>query len=233
MKTITAATFTLALLFMLSIANVSALANPTFGGKSGDWIEYDMQQPFSSASDQTERIDFLNVSGTNVTVQTTSFMGSTGSLTVNRTETIDLTSQEDFLMPLFSARVYFVPGGLGINDSVYLGELFGEINITGETTRNYLGVDRRVIFANFAKQPNNYTLYWDKQTGVLTEGYMTLGAASSDVFVTATSMWGTQIWWWILWIVIIIVIALGVLSSRRKIHAKASRRTETQPDQNK
>lgn len=227
MKTIEASTMILILFLALSIASASALTNLSFGGKSGDWIEYGLQEAFGSASEQSERMEFPNVVGTTVTVRTTVTMAG---FTINKTRTIDLTSQDDFPMALllFTARVYFVPGGLSINDSVYLGEQFGARNIVGETTRSYLGVDRRVIYANFSQPGGDYLFYWDKQTGVLTEGTKTFGIASSTIFVTGTSMWGTEVWW-LLWVIIIIVIALGVLSSRKGIMKKLSRKRDAQP----
>jgi hypothetical protein len=225
MKTIEASIMILALLPAFSIVSVSALTNVGFDGKSGDWIEYMLQQTPGSAVEQSERMDFLNVAGTAVTVQATFYRGS---LRTNITETIDLTSQDDFPMPLFSARVYFIRGGLGKNDSVYLGELFGTRTIDGETTRNYVGVDRRVIYANFSQQANNCIFYWDKQTGVLTEGTESLGSASKAVLMTGTSMWGTEIWL-LLWIIIIVAVALGVLSSRKNIVKKLARKRDTQP----
>jgi len=227
MKTIEAIMMILALLLALSIVSVSASTNVVFGGKSGDWIEYSLQETPGSAVEQSERMDFLNVAGIAVTVQATFYMGSSPR---NITKTVDLTSQDDFLIPTspFSARVYFIPGGLGINDSVYLGELFGTRTIDGETTGNYAGVDRRVIYANFSQQASNCIFYWDKQTGVLTEGTRSLGSASSAVLMTGTSMWGTEIWL-LLWIIIIIVVALGVLSSRKNIVKKLARKRDTRP----
>lgn len=225
MKTVDASIMILALLLALSIVSVSASTNVGFGGKSGDWIEYSFQVTPGLAVEQLERMDFLNVAGTAVTAQATFYVGNSP---MNITKTIDLTSQDDFLMPLFSARVYFIPGGLGKNDSVYLGELFGTRTIDGETTRNYAGVDRRVIYANFSEQGSNYIFYWDKQTGVLIEGTKSLGSASSAVLITGTSMWGTEIWL-LLWIIIIIVVALGVLSSRKSIVKKLARKRDNQP----
>jgi hypothetical protein len=186
-----------------------------------------LQETPGSAVEQSERMDFLNVAGMAVTVQATFYMGS---LPMNITKIIDLTSQDDFSIPTspFSARVYFIPGGLGINDSVYLGEVFGNRTIDGETTGNYAGVDRRVIYTNFSQQASNYIFYWDKQTGVLTEGTESLGIASSAVLLTGTSMWGTEIWL-LLWIIIIVAVALGVLSSRKNIVKKLARKRDTQP----
>jgi len=223
MKTFEASTMILILLLASSIASVSALANFSFGGKSGDWIEYNLQETFL-AEEQSETLEFLNVTGTTVTLQV-----DINSLSMNET-TVDLRSNDDFSMaPWFSARVYFIPGGLTTNDSVNLG-LFGNRTIVGETTGSYAGADRRVVYANFTAQPGNYIFYWDKQTGVLVEGTETDGAEVTDVQVSDTNMWEGAAWWlWIiLWIVIIIVIALGVLSSRKKLHENSGRKRDSQ-----
>jgi hypothetical protein len=226
MKTAEATILILLLLLVPVTTSVSALTNVSFGGKSGDWIEYQFQNVIGLSSDETERVDFLNVSGTTVTfrmaVYTPTFTEQ------NETESIDLTSQEDLSTLFLSARVYFIPGGLGAGDPVHLGVLFGTRTITGETTRSYLGVDRRVVYANFSDaEGNNYMLYWDKQTGVLVEGSKTLGAASSGVVVEATSMWSSP-FPLLVWISIAAAIVLGVLSSRKNVRKKLRGKRDVQ-----
>lgn len=223
MKTIEASTMILLLLFTPSIAIVSALTNPNFGGKSGDWIEYGLQEALGSAGMQREKMEFLSVAGAMVTVRATVYMA--GWTEMNETKTVDLTSQDDFSMALFSARVYFIPTGLDVGDSVYLGDGFGVRTIVGEATRAYAGAERRVIYSNFTQQGNNYFFYWDKQTGVLTEGAMVLSGAFRAVFVSGTNMWGVEVAWWP-WIIITIVIALGLLSSRKYIMKKFQRKSD-------
>jgi hypothetical protein len=218
MRGVEAATIILMLLFAMSMANVSALTDLSFGGKSGDWIEYELQEAFGASGMQWERMEFLNVAETTVTVRVTVYSASLTE--INETEVIDLKSQDDFSMVLFTARVYFILGGLGAGDSVYLGRGFGNRTITGETTMTYGGVDRRVIYANFTEQDNNYVFYWDKQTGILTEGEMTSGNAFRAVLVSGTNMWaGPEFPWW-LWIIVAAVIALGVLLSKKSIVKK-------------
>ena len=223
------------LIFALSIASVSALGSATFGGKSGDWIEYELQDEMQVASGEPSsyfaRIDFLSVEGANVTVNATLYTSS--STISNETKTIDLTSQnanDDIMLePMFNARVYFIPAGLNITDPVYLGQVFGTQNITGQTTSSYAGVDRTVVFTNFTLQGNNYYFYWDKQTGVLTEGLEYIGAVYTDVLVTDTNMWSPPIIWPVLlWVAIALAIVLGILSSRR-VSKKVARKGNTKP----
>lgn len=224
------------LLFAFSIVSVSVLASPTFGGKSGDWIEYALQDEMQVASGlpATEwvRMEFLSVEGANVTVNATLY---TSSLTLmSETKTVDLTSQnsEDDIMlnPWFNARTYFIPAGLNVTDSVYLGQVFGEQNITGETTKSYAGADRTVVFTNFTLQGNNYFFYWDKQTGVLTEGLEYIGAVYNDVLVSDTNIWSPPIIWPVLvWVAVAAAIVLGVLSSRRSALKKVHGKSDTKP----
>ena len=235
MKTIQACTLIIILFFAFSIASVSALGNSSFGGKSGGWAEYELQDEMQVESGESSnyfaRIDFLSVEGANVTVNATLY---TSSFTIiNETKTIDLTSQnanDDIMLePMFNARVYFIPAELNITDPVYLGQVFGTQNITGQTTNSYAGADRTVVFTNFTLQGNNYYFYWDKQTGVLTEGLEYIGAVYTDVLVTDTNMWSPPIIWPVLlWVAIALAIVLGILSSRR-ISKRAPRKGNTEP----
>jgi hypothetical protein len=240
MKTIQACILIVILFFAFSIASVSALGSSSFGGKSGDWIEYGLTQfglPTSSGEpSEWVRMDFLSVEGANVTVNATLY---TSNWTIeNETITIDLTSQnpqDDITLgPWFNARAYFIPVGLNITDPVYLGQAFGTQNITGETTESYAGVGRTVIFTNFTIQGSHYILYWDKQTGVLTEGLEYFGnvtavAAYNDVLVSGTNMWSPPILWPVLlWVAIALAIVLGILSSRR-VSKKVHRKGNTKP----
>lgn len=207
----------LLLLLIPMIAGGLALANLSFGGKSGDWIEYSLQESglLDSEAAKQVRMDFLAVSGTNVTVYITY---ESSPLGMGTTTTFDLTTQDDFAMGVFfTARTYFIPGGLSQGDSVYLGSGIGTKNITGEATKSYFGVNRGVIYANFTDVTgSNYTLYWDQQTGVLTEGVKSSGDLSDSVMISSTNMWGVELAW-LLWISIIVAIALGVVTSRKSI----------------
>jgi hypothetical protein len=229
MKKVIASTMILLLVLAPAITSASTLTNLSFGGKSGDWIEYEhdyVQNASAYSTGEMEKIEFLNVSAANVTVDMTVYT-PTNMVEWDNTTTFDLATQVDVSLPaiLFSPRVYFIPGGLSVGDSVYLGASLGPRNITGETSRSYGGVSRTVIYANFSDaEGSNYILYWDKQTGVLTEGWKTFGVVSEGVMFSATNMWGTELGL-LLWIAIIGAIGLGVLSSRKnivkKLHKKA------------
>ena len=229
MKGITACVLILLLLLTPTIFAVYAIANSSFGGKTGDWIDYSFQNAVG-LSTYYLRIDFLNVSGSNVTFRAAVY---TQTLTfTNDTYTLNLNSQEDaHLTPDITARICFVPGGLSTNDSVYLGDL-GDQTIKGETTRSYLGVSRAVVYANFSDTINTYLLYWDKETGALTEYTRSLanessGVASLDFVVDDTNMWTSPIPL-LVWISIIVAIALGILSSSKIVRKRFNKKQSAQ-----
>jgi hypothetical protein len=207
-------------LILLAITPAGSCSN--LGVKSGDWIEYTLQE--ISSPDRKQRMEFLSVAGTTVSMQVTVQMS--GTLEINQTETIDLASDDDFSTSFLSARVHIIPSDLGMGDSVYLGNEIGNRTISGETTEAYAGADRRIIYSNFSLNGNQYALYWDKQTGVLVEGTMFSGAMYRALLVTATNMWAGALGWW-LWALIAIAIACGIISSRKGFTRMLRRRTST------
>lgn len=194
------------------MADVSAASSFSFGVKSGDWIKYVVEERLSGVR-YYQKIEFLNVEEANVTVRLT----VSGVVEYNGTWTVNLTSQDDFKMELFSFRVYLVSANLKVGEPVYLGVEFGDKNITGGMTRAYAGADRRVVYSNFSLGETLYTFYWDNETGVLVEGLMFSNNASSPVYkavlVVETSMWSGGFEWWIFAIAIIAVVC-GILTSK-------------------
>jgi hypothetical protein len=145
----------------------------------------------------------------------------------NQTETIDLASEDDFPMALFSIRVFIVPANLGVGDSVYLGS-FGNRTIVGETTEAYAGANRMVVYANFSYSGSQYTFYWDKLTGVLTGGSMVVGSAFKAIWITETNMWSGEFVWWP-WALVVVTIMCGLIALRRNIIEKLRRKGDESP----
>jgi hypothetical protein len=200
-----------AIIAIITVAMTPAAACLSLGVKTGDWIEYDIQGSVNPEYSLT--VSFLNVTGTNLTIELTesTLIGAP----LNYTENIDFSTNEDFPIGFLTARACLIPNGSETGDSVYLGTEFGNRTITSETTRSYAGADRIVVGCNFTNQLNQYVFYWDKQTGVLLEATMSHGTTSSSLSATDTNMWTGLSDWWLLPI-IVGVIALGILSSRRK-----------------
>jgi len=225
-KNLEGTTIMAAILVFILLTTVSTALCSSVGVKSGDWIEYDLQV---SPAERTQRVEFEGVSGTALTLNITDIRLGTditpGTEISSASVEINLTTTDDFLTTGFLwARAFIIPNDTRVNDSVYLGE-FGNETILGETTRTYAASARTVIYANFTFGLNQYTLYWDKQTGVLVEGTMSFGAASWSLSAVDTNMWTGGIGWWF-WIIIAVVIACGILSTKRNAIRKLWRKPD-------
>ena len=204
-------------LLLCSVLMVNVSSNSILGVKSGDWIRYDFQETFSSVGERWQTIEFLSVVGTEATIRVTIHMSP--AIEMNQTETIDLSSSDNFQVIFFGVRVYLIPSNLGVGVPVYLGE-FGNQTIAGEATGIVAGANRRLVYSNFSKSGSRYTFYWDKQTGVLVEGTMAMdGTVYKAVSTGATNMWSGEFVWWP-WILVIITIICGLIALRRNIVEK-------------
>jgi hypothetical protein len=218
------------MMLITAIISLIIIATPpvalcfTVDVKAGDWIEYDIRESLSVNSEYSQRLDFLSIEGSELTVQVTVIMLD-GSQ-IHQNGTIDFgtsATNQDFSTYFLGSRAYLIPAGSEGNDSVYLGTEFGNRVIFGETTRAYAGADRTVVYSNFTLKANQYLLYWDKQTGVLVEALveatMSAGAVSNSLLVIGTNMWSGGIGWW-LWVIIGGAIVLGIVTSRKKVTGK-------------
>ena len=203
------------------LATIPHTLGLSLGVKGGDWIDYDLQESYSSEREQ--KIEFLSVAGTVVTLHVT--VGTSGSIEIDQTETIDLASEDDFATSFLTVRVYVIPANLGIDDPVYLGSEIGNRTISGEATKTYAGEDRRTIYSNFSFSQNQYTLYWDKQTGILVEATISSGPMFKALMIIDTNMWigGSGFW---LWVIIAIVVVAGIAASKKDFLGKLRRRID-------
>ncbi|MEM2995456.1 MAG: hypothetical protein QXI91_05535 [Candidatus Bathyarchaeia archaeon] len=206
--------FVVLLLCFGLMANVSAVSNNGLGVKGGDWIRYVVQEGASGVEYQ-QKMEFLNVTGMAVAANLTVYMS--GGTAYSQQLTADLASQEDYQITPFNFRVYLIPANLTSGESVYLGNEFTNKTVNGEMTRAYAGVDRRVIYSNFSQGGNQYTFYWDRETGVLVEGYMSSGGALyKAVLAVETNMWsGGGFEWWI-FAIAVTAVACGILTKKSK-----------------
>jgi hypothetical protein len=219
MKRDAGAIITTTILVLILLGNLPTVLCYSFGVRSGDWIEYDFQESNGDV-EYTQRIDFVNVSGATLTLNVANVLPS-GEELPSQSLSIDLTTNEDYWIsyPLVSARTFIIPNGTSVGDSVYLG-LFGNQTILSQTTRNYADVDRTVVYANFSFRlndtvDNQYTFYWDKQTGVLVEASNSYESLSLWSLSTVdTNMWIGGIGWWF-WVIVVGVVAGGILSVKR------------------
>lgn len=212
-------TATLLILILLTMGPTTS--GSTLGVKSGDWIEYDIEE---SLSEHVQRMEFSNVIGTMLTINMTE-RTLAGAEISSQTQSIDISTNEDFPTSFLSGRVHVIPAELDLNDSVYLSMELGNRTISGEATDVYAGAERRVIFANFSFQSNQYALCWDKQTGVLVEATMSAGTFVKILSTLQTNMWTSGIGSW-LWFVIAIPIALGIIASKWDAVRKRNKRVK-------
>lgn len=202
------------------MANALSSSNSGLGVKSGDWVDYGFQETFSSGGEQWQTIEFLSVNGTIVTVRVTIHMSA--GIENSQTETIDLSSSDDFQTIFFSLRVHIIFSDSEVGDSVYLGE-FGNQTIVGETIGTVAGADRKLVYSNFSLGGSLYTFYWDKETGVLAEGITVLGVVSKTVWIKETNMWLGEFVWWP-WVIVIIAVVCIVVALRKNISQKLRRK---------
>jgi hypothetical protein len=217
---------TTAIIVLIMIAITPAAACLSLGVKTGDWVEYDFQGSVSPEYSLT--VSFLNVTGTNLTMQMTQSPVTAVGPSLNYTENIDFSTNEDFpVIDFLTARVCLIPNGSEVGDSVYLGKEFGNRTILSETTGSYAGADRIIACCNFTLQLNQYVFYWDKQTGVLVDATMSYGTVSYSLSVIDTNVWTGPGDWWI-WLLIGAVIALGIFASRKKVTGKPGEKSHSE-----
>jgi hypothetical protein len=210
------------LLGSILLATMPTTLGLSLGVKSGNWIVYDFQASFSE--ERGQMIEFETVTGTNLTVVVTDSWANTQT---SETGYVDLATNEDFSTSIFTARTYVIPVNISVGDSVYLGNQLGNRTISGETTGNYAGADRSVVYANFSLPTgNHYTLYWDKQTGVLVEGTIFYGndTVSEDLTTVGTNMWAGGLGYW-LWVLIAVAVACGIITSKKDAIKKLARKS--------
>jgi len=107
-------------LLLCSVLMVNASSNSGLGVKSGDWIQYDFQETFSSVGERWQMVEFLSVVGTKVTIRVTIHMSP--AIETNQTRTIDLSSSDNFQVVFFGVRVYLIPSNLGVGVPPFIWE---------------------------------------------------------------------------------------------------------------
>jgi len=153
---------------------------PPVGVKTGDWITLTYTftgLPAGTPYPEWYRAEFLSVTGTNATVQTTLHM-SNGT---EQTETISVDVMDggfDLVIPANSTagNIIYISG-------------YGNVSIVGETTRTYAEGSRTVVYANISQWGTQLTYYWDKLTGILVEAYVISGGVTATIKATETNLW--------------------------------------------
>ena len=225
----------LSLLCFASTISVFVNADPVTI-KNGDWIKYgDVNTgdvPFTTQTVWT-KVEFLDVSESTMTIQVKSLMTNGteivgGSCVPPSGETIRINvganskSSGDF-------SGFVIPTDVNVGD-IFRVSGWGNVTITGETTRTYAGASRTVVYAPYsydAKVPGESMgtiSYWDRQTGVFLEETMTTASYTMSLKAIETNMWtasasegfSLHLLGIIIIPVAIVIVAIALIVRRRK-----------------
>jgi len=128
------------------------------------------------------KIEFINIEGTNLTIQTTKNLSDGDEW--NQITTIDI---------VFGSNAgLIISSNLKIGDSVNISG-YGNISIEGETTVIYTGVNRITVFASYSNSTDYLNCFWDKQTGIILEQNITKNESTTYFKVVETNIWETRL----------------------------------------
>jgi hypothetical protein len=184
--------------------SVSASSEVRTGVEAGDWIM--LNYTFVNAPNATSppsnasfpvptwmKVEILSVNTTQVSVDVRMTAHMSDGTETNQTGTLNLTAGAE-TEPVLSGLV--VPANLTVGDSTYIAP-YGNVTITSETTRTYVGVSRSIVLGNFSYQSpqvtQQLTFYWDKQTGVIVEADITSDSTNATFRAVETNMWQPQL----------------------------------------
>jgi parallel beta-helix repeat protein len=155
------------------------------GIKAGDWIKLDYEisgAPSGTPLPTWMKVEFLSVEGTNVTIRMTMHMSD--GTEQNATAPVSIVSGGDAL----GVSGLVIPANSKTGDSIHMSG-YGDVAITGETTRKFAGASRTAVYASISGSDFEGSYYWDKQTGVLVESSAVSGTMTATAKATETNMW--------------------------------------------
>jgi len=189
---------------------------PSVGAKAGDWIKYTYTisgWPSGTPYPEWLKVEFLIVEGTTATVRVTMHMSE--GTEQNATVPVDVVTGGQAL----GLSGFVIPANSTTGDIVYMSG-YGNVTIAGETTRNYAGASRTIVYASFSQYGTQLTYYWDKQTGAMVEASTASGIMTATGRATETNIWkaapGFPIDPIMLSVLIVIVIVIAFFLVRRK-----------------
>ena len=172
-------------------------------------------------------MEFLNVSEPTATIQFT--MHRTDETEQTGTRSINVASDSQTSSG-FSGFV--ITTELNVGDVFRVGG-WGNVTITGETTRTYAGASRTVVYAPYSQSGVQTISYWDKQTGIFVEETTTSANYAMSFKATETNMWNAALFGrfdWQLFAIIIIPVA-GIIAATLLI-LRRRKAPITSPSQN-
>jgi hypothetical protein len=174
---------------LLLLYTAFAYAEAQVGVKAGDWIKYDATTSgidlASTNMPQWVKIEFLSVTETTVTFRQASHMSSGAE----QSEIIMLDVASGVGNATFQV---LIPANSKTGDTIYIVTGEGNsttITLSGETTGNYAGATRTMVYASLQQGDTQVSYYWDKQTGVLLEIKLSQGSAFIAYKATSTNIW--------------------------------------------
>jgi len=180
--------------------------------KAGDWIKYDFTitgAPSGTPLPTWMKVEFLSVEGTTATVRVTMHM-SDGTDDIE-TIAVDVAAGGETFEGLSG---FVIPANSKVGDSINLTG-YRTVTIGGETARTYAGASKTVFYASFSEYGAQFTYYWDKETGVMVEAFITSGSMTGTAKATETNIWqagplGLSID--LILLVLVAVITIGVIA---------------------
>jgi hypothetical protein len=220
----------IALMFTLSFVKILCLDVDAFsageyeiGIKPGDWIEYGLiwTVPPSWPHPVLIRREILDVEGTIITVRIVQEL-SNGTVT-------DTTEEGDVATGTGASAMIFIPANLRTGDLVYI-QGFDDVTIAGGTVREYLGVERAVLYAEFSSHGFDIIIFWDKEKGTALEIYSS-GTYTSTAKVIETNLWSSESFdnHYLLGfgtLVLIIIISAALIMRNRHMRSKRRKRRQ-------
>lgn len=219
----------------LSFSIQSVVAQRRLGVKVGDWVRYEYVTIVVAGEHPWVKFEVQNVEATEVTVLWTTG-GPSGASIPPGMPTFGLTVSWDVDKGGSAFSYFIIHSNAKVGDSVTIMGLL-PLQIQGETTKTYAGASRRVAYASYSSYGLECSCYWDKETGVLLEGSLTMGGFEFTLKAVETNLWQTGIGGIPLWIIGVAVVAIVVvtmviivlLRKRSRTHVPPSFPTGPQP----
>jgi hypothetical protein len=167
----------IALVLIFGLCRV-AFADFVVGVKKGDWIEYTSTytgNPGAGHDLTSARMEILDTSGTNISIQITARYPNGTSETSNA----KLNLQTGHLIDAF-----IIPANKKAGDTFY-DETLGNVTLTKAEQHVYAGATRTVVYGAALGD----TYIWDQATGVCVEGTAQTSGYSMHSIIADTNMW--------------------------------------------
>ena len=159
-----------------------ASAEIVVGVKQGDWIEYKVTFTGDVLEEHDvtwAKIEVIGVEGKKIDIEITSIYSDGREETATSTLNLETGQIGD---------AFIIPANLDTGDT-FLEQYEGTITISGVEEKNYIGANRKVVYATTSQT----MFYWDHSTGFLVEATSSYTDFTMTTKAEKTNMWQTQI----------------------------------------